>query len=125
MVALLRRNGGRGEIRCARRSSRAAAKNGCAAFDGRLGCISADENHGFWEEVNTMNGGTRSERAEGRKPQRYRVRLPGFVSDKDIGLGDTIKRATSTVGIRPCGGCERRASALNRWMVFSGRRHSR
>ena len=58
-------------------------------------------------------------RRGGRKP--YRVRLPGFVSDEDVGLGDTIKRATSTVGITPCGGCNRRAAALNRWMVFSGR----
>jgi hypothetical protein len=62
---------------------------------------------------------TRAARGE-RKPRR--VRLPGFVSDDDVGLGDTIKRATSTVGIRPCGGCERRAAAFNRWMVFSGRR---
>ena len=54
-----------------------------------------------------------------RKP--YQVRLPGFVSEEDVGLGDAIKRATSTVGIRPCGGCGRRAAALNRWMVFSGR----
>jgi hypothetical protein len=54
-----------------------------------------------------------------RKP--YRVRLPGFVSDEDVGLGDAIKRATSTVGITPCGDCGRRAAALNRWMVFSGR----
>jgi hypothetical protein len=52
----------------------------------------------------------------------YRVRLPGFVSDEEVGLGDVIKRATSTVGIRPCGGCDRRAATLNRWMVFSGRR---
>jgi hypothetical protein len=51
----------------------------------------------------------------------YRVRLPGFVSEEDVGLGDAIKRATSTVGIGPCGGCGRRAAALNRWMVFSGR----
>lgn len=62
---------------------------------------------------------TRASRGE-RKPRQ--VRLPGFVSDEDIGLGDAIKRATSTVGIRPCGGCERRAAALNRWLVFSGRR---
>jgi len=55
----------------------------------------------------------------GRKP--YRVRLPGFVSEEDVGLGNAIKRATSTVGITPCGGCGRRAAALNRWMVFSGR----
>lgn len=53
--------------------------------------------------------------------ESYRVRLPGFVADEDVGLGDAIKRTTSTVGIRPCGGCGRRAAALNRWMVFSGR----
>jgi hypothetical protein len=50
-----------------------------------------------------------------------RVRLPGFVTDDDIGLGNVIKRATSYVGIKPCGGCERRAAAFNRWAVFTGR----
>jgi hypothetical protein len=50
------------------------------------------------------------------------VRLPGFISDEEIGLGDVIKRATYAIGIRACGGCERRGSALNRWMVFSGKR---
>jgi hypothetical protein len=54
----------------------------------------------------------------------YRVHLPGFVRDEDIGLGEAVTRATSLFGIRPCGGCARRAAALNRWMVFSGR-HSR
>jgi len=54
------------------------------------------------------------------EPQPYRVRLPGFARDEEIGLGDVIKRATSAVGIRPCGGCEHRAEALNRWFVFSG-----
>lgn len=53
--------------------------------------------------------------------QAYRVRLPGFVTDEDIGLGDVIKRATYAVGIKPCSGCEGRAAALNRWFVFSGR----
>lgn len=47
------------------------------------------------------------------------VRLPGFLNEKDIGLGDVVKRATSYVGIAPCGGCETRAAALNRWFVFS------
>ena len=56
-----------------------------------------------------------------RERQPARVRLPGFISDEDIGLGDVIKRATSSVGIKPCGGCARRAAALNRWLVFSGR----
>jgi hypothetical protein len=53
--------------------------------------------------------------------QAYRVRLPGFITDKDIGLGDVIKRATSAVGIKPCGSCEQRAAVLNRWFTFSGR----
>ncbi len=49
----------------------------------------------------------------------HRVRLPGFIRDEEIGLGDVIKRATSYFGIKPCGGCERRAATLNRWMVFT------
>ncbi len=53
-----------------------------------------------------------------------RVRLPGFVTDAEIGLGDVIKRATSYVGIKPCGGCESRAAALNRRVVFSSWRRS-
>lgn len=57
-----------------------------------------------------------------REDGPYRVRLPGFISDKEVGLGDVIKRATSAVGIKPCGGCARRAAGLNRWMVFSGKR---
>lgn len=52
----------------------------------------------------------------------YRVRLPGFITNEDVGLGDVIKRATSSVGIGPCGSCERRAAALNRWLTFTGRR---
>jgi hypothetical protein len=50
------------------------------------------------------------------------ARLPGFLSDGDVGLGDLIKRTTSALGIRPCGGCERRAATLDRWLVFSPRK---
>ncbi|MFG2918067.1 hypothetical protein ACGF0D_34905 [Kitasatospora sp. NPDC048298] len=69
-----------------------------------------------------MTTGEKSDRrdqAAGSAPRR--VRLPGFVTDQDIGLGDAVKRVTSTLGIRPCGGCERRAAALNRRLVVSGR----
>jgi len=52
----------------------------------------------------------------------YRVQLPGFIANDEVGLGDVIKRATSYVGIKPCGGCHRRATTLNRWAVFNGRR---
>lgn len=53
------------------------------------------------------------------KAEPYRVRLPGFVRDEEIGLGDAVRRMTYAMGIRPCGGCERRAAALNRWVVFT------
>jgi hypothetical protein len=56
------------------------------------------------------------------RPDPRRVRLPGFIIDEDVGLGDVIKKATSIVGIRPCGGCAERARRLNNWMVFSKRR---
>ena len=61
-------------------------------------------------------------RSDQGQPQPYRVRLPGFITDEEIRLGDVVKRATSIMGIRPCGGCARRAAALNRWLLFSGRR---
>lgn len=59
--------------------------------------------------------------ANGAPHRPRRVRLPGFVRDEDVGLGDVVKRATSTVGIRPCGGCERRAAVLNRWVAFTSK----
>lgn len=54
--------------------------------------------------------------------QPHRVRLPGFVSDEPVGLGDVVKRVTTAAGVRPCGGCAERASRLNSWLVFTNRR---
>lgn len=65
---------------------------------------------------------------EARNPSRtgerqpHRLRLPGFITDEEVGLGDALKRMTYAVGIKPCGGCEQRAARLNRWLTFSGRR---
>ncbi len=58
---------------------------------------------------------------EARAANPIRVRLPGFIKDEDamVGLGDVVQRATSALGIVPCGGCDRRAAAMNRWMVFT------
>lgn len=52
-----------------------------------------------------------------RRP--HQVRLPGFIIDEELGLGDLIKKATYAVGMKPCGGCEQRAAALNRWVRFT------
>ncbi len=67
------------------------------------------------------DGGVTHPRANDWKP--HGARLPGFVVEEDIGLGDAIKRAVSYFGVRSCGGCERRRVALNRWMTFSGGPH--
>lgn len=64
----------------------------------------------------------RNNSPEENNRQPIRIRLPGFINEEEIGLGDVIKRVTTTSGIRPCGGCNQRAAALNRWLVFSGRR---
>jgi hypothetical protein len=54
-----------------------------------------------------------------RQPS-HRVRLPGFIpAGTEVGLGEVITRVTQAAGIKPCGGCARRASRLNRWMVFT------
>jgi hypothetical protein len=50
------------------------------------------------------------------------VRIPGFVPDEPVGLGEVVKRATSRAGIKPCGGCAGRAAALDRAVVFTSRR---
>lgn len=49
----------------------------------------------------------------------HRVRLPGFISEEEIGLGDALKKVTYAMGLKTCSGCETRAAKLNRWMVFS------
>ena len=49
----------------------------------------------------------------------YQVRLPGFIADDAVGLGDIVQRAAYAMGIKPCGGCERRTAALNRWIAFT------
>jgi len=49
---------------------------------------------------------------------RFRVRLPGFFTSEEIGLGDAISRITYAVGVKPCGGCRERARRLNRWIAF-------
>ena len=60
-----------------------------------------------------------TQRADDSARPRSPVRLPGFLNDREIGLGAAIQLATSYVGIKACGGCRRRAAALNRWFVFS------
>ncbi len=58
-------------------------------------------------------------RGEDSQRQPLRVRLPGFLLEEGIGLGDVVKRMTYAMRIKACGGCEKRAAALNRWVHFT------
>jgi hypothetical protein len=53
-----------------------------------------------------------------RGPQTACVRLPGFINEQEIGLGDIIRRVTYALSIEPCTGCEKRAAMLNSWLAF-------
>ncbi len=37
---------------------------------------------------------------------------------KARGLGDSLAKLTKAVGVRPCGGCEKRRKVLNNWFPF-------
>jgi hypothetical protein len=52
----------------------------------------------------------------GKKPLRIPLPLP------QVGLGTLIKRATTALGVKPCGGCQRRAAWLDQRLVLGRRR---
>jgi hypothetical protein len=53
---------------------------------------------------------------------QHRVRLPRFLVNEPVGLGQVVKRATMMAGAKPCSPCEQRAARLDRWMLFEPRR---
>lgn len=59
------------------------------------------------------------EKQEEKKP--VNLKIPGFLRDDEatVGLGDLIKRVTTSVGIKPCEPCNKRAQILNTWMTIS------
>lgn len=65
------------------------------------------------------NKNSAEENRERPESPKHRVRLPGFIIEEEIGLGDLIKKTTYAMGIQPCSGCDRRAAALNRWLRFT------
>ena len=58
-------------------------------------------------------------------PRRLRIRIPLRMQQPTIGLGDVVKRLTTSVGFRPCSGCQKRAEALNRMVQFTTARKPR
>jgi hypothetical protein len=81
-------------------------------FDGRKGLIATG---------NTDNDKQRNSTNMNRSSYPFRVPLTWLRAGKEVGLGDLIKRTTNAFGIKQCPGCVRRAEALNRGVLFSGR----
>ena len=73
-----------------------------------------------WPREETVMKNQRTTTETGEEPRRppRSVRLPGFLIEEKIGLGDALKRITYAMGIKSCGSCEERAAALNRLMTF-------
>jgi hypothetical protein len=66
-----------------------------------------------------MNDNENKDQGEKSRHRPQRVRLPGFLIEEEIGMGDVIKKVTYAMGIKSCAGCEKRAAALNRWLHFT------
>jgi len=62
---------------------------------------------------------------ETKIPKRLRIPVPFRMNQPPVGLGDVVKRVTTAVGFRPCGGCQKRAQALNRLVQFTGKPRGR
>jgi hypothetical protein len=41
---------------------------------------------------------------------------------QEIGLGSVLKKVTSAIGVKPCGGCNKRAERLDDMLTLRGRR---
>jgi hypothetical protein len=53
---------------------------------------------------------------DSRKLTPRRLRLPRFLIEEPVGLGQVVKHVTKAVGVRPCDPCERRAEVLDGWI---------
>jgi len=72
-----------------------------------------------------MSSASGGEAADKEEFSRHQIRLPGFMGEEPVGLGEVVKRATSYLGVTACDSCEHRATVLNRWLAFTGSRKGR
>ncbi len=53
------------------------------------------------------------------------LKVPLPLLRRDIGLGGFVKKGLSAVGVKPCGGCGKRAAALDKAVTFKGKENGR
>ena len=57
--------------------------------------------------------------ADDEQRPRHAVQLPRFLVDEPVGLGEVVKRITTSIGAPPCASCGQRAKRLDQWLRFS------
>ena len=57
--------------------------------------------------------------AGGTDRATHTIRVPAFLLRREIGLGEMVKRITTSLGARPCARCDERAARLDRWLRFA------
>ena len=87
----------------------AQATHGRAAPIGCLGGVRTLARNLSKELRTKTRRGCRRSGGGAKEHRRCRVRLPGFITDTDVGLGDAITHVPYASGITPCGSCERHA----------------
>lgn len=78
-------------------------------------------NCAHWTDCGMRYGGCCALGLYGGRPSPGICQLCPDYAGPSRGLGDTIKRATSAVGIKkPCGGCQKRRQRLNQAVPYRG-----
>lgn len=93
----------------------------CTAGHDLAGCGSCP--HRIGREGNLydppiMDGLTAPDAAQGNVAPPAAPVAPAPARERMRGLGDAVARMTKAVGIKPCGGCQKRREALNRAFPF-------
>ena len=70
--------------------------------------------HTYLEALNTCV----NEQVEAREPAELNEGFPQPQPASSKGFGDTIAKMTSKVGIKPCGGCQKRKELLNKMLPY-------
>ena len=70
----------------------------------------------MWASKSARSGDERA--PDGSGLALHTIVLPTFLLGREVGLGQLLKRVTTSVGVRPCAQCEQRAARLDHWLRF-------
>lgn len=81
-------------------------------------CVHRVSRQGDWHNPPIVGRHARPVSPQYAEPTAQPKTLATAPSTRWRGLGDVVAAATKAVGIKPCGGCQKRREALNRMVPF-------